>query len=307
MRTAILLLALSTAPATALDVRSYASQVNDVDAVNSHWFETDAGVVLIDAQRLLPEAERALEHLRASTDAPVVAIVVTHAHTDHYGGLPIWVEAFPDAAIHTDATTLASIREDARGFIEMRRERHGERFATQEALNAAVEDAVPVEDGSETTIGGMTLRFRIEEASEAESTVIVEVPGESAVFIGDLVNVGVPAVPFESVETWLAQLPDLADRYEGWTLYQGHGPAPLSEGAIEEQARFLRALDEGVRDAASDDVVTQAELDAIVFELEAGWPFHAGVAGGTRREILAFAAERVAAQIGAETAGEDAG
>ena len=107
------LLAVSAQAQTEFVVHSYASQVKDVDSVNSHWFETAGGVVLIDTQRILPEAERALEHLRASTDQDVTAIVVTHAHTDHYGGLPVWVEAFPEATIYTDETTLASIRTDA--------------------------------------------------------------------------------------------------------------------------------------------------------------------------------------------------
>ncbi|MBE9048121.1 MBL fold metallo-hydrolase [Pleurocapsales cyanobacterium LEGE 10410] len=120
-----------------LKVWSYASQVNDVDAVNSHWFETSEGVVAIDAQRLLPEAERALEHLRRTIDAPVTAMVITHAHTDHYGGLPVWKTAFPHARIFTDETTLQSIRTDGRGFIAARKERHGDRFANHDDLKAA--------------------------------------------------------------------------------------------------------------------------------------------------------------------------
>ena len=54
-----------------------------------------------------------------------------------------------------------------------------------------------------------------------------------------------------------------------------------------------------------DGTLSAGERDGIVFALEAEWPFHAGVAGQTRREILAFGAERVALQMDATV--EDAG
>ena len=280
-------------------VFTYASQVNDVDAVNSHWFETDAGVVLIDGQRLLSEAERALAHLRASTDRDVTAIVVTHAHTDHYGGLPVWVEAFPDATIYTDETTLVSIRTDAKGFIAARMKRHGDRFATQESLTAAVEKAVVVTDGETITIGQTPIRFEIFAASEAESTVMAALPEQNIVFIGDLINSGVPAIPFESLETWLDQLDEIEATFGDATLYQGHGPAPVGMADLADQRRFLLRLQELVADAAEDGELSGAEREEIVFMLEAEWPFYSGVGGNTRQEMLAFDADTVAEQMGA--------
>ena len=290
-------------PAHGLKVRSYASQVNDVDAVNSHWFETDEGVVLVDAQRILPEAERALEHLRASSDAPVVAIVVTHAHTDHYGGLPVWTEAFPAARVYLDRVTHRSIVADGRGFIDARRRRHGRRFASHEALREAVSDAIAIEDGSEIEIGGERLRFHVLGPSEAEAATVVELPDENVAFVGDLVNVGMPAVPFESLPSWLDQLDALEARLGDDALYQGHGPAPVDAKAIAEQRRFLVRLDELVRQAATDESISAAERESIVFALEAEWPFYAGVAGEDRRAILGFAVERVGKGLGVRVAG----
>ncbi len=298
-----LALTLALMPTTALAdlaVHSYASQVRDVDSVNSHWFETDAGTVLIDAQRLLPEAERALRHLRATTEQPVTAIIVSHAHTDHYGGLPVWLEAFPEAEVITDATTLASIRSDARGFIEMRNQRHGDRFATQDALTEAVADATVVSDGEVRQIGGTTLRFDIFGPSEAESTLTVTIEEADLAFIGDLVNVGAPAVPFEDVEAWLDQLDTLTTRYDvDDRLHIGHGPSPVDLDEVAAQRVFLTALRDRVAGALDgDDVLTPEEMDGIVFAMEADWPFLEGVAGNTRQEVLAFAAKRVALQLG---------
>lgn len=293
--------------ATAQDepqVRSYASQVNDVDSVNSHWFETADGVVLIDAQRLLPEAERALEHLRATTDAPVTDILVTHAHTDHYGGLPVWTEAFPEARVHMDAATLASIREDGRGFIAMRGERHGERFASQEALTEVVAGANVVASGDTLTVGGIEMGFEVLGPSEAEATLVVDLPAHGAAFIGDLVNVGAPGVPFEDVDGWLAQLDALEARFDDDDrLHIGHGPSPVDVDAIAEQRRFLEALRDGVEVALDDGAMSEAEVERVVFDLEAGWPFYEGVAGNTCREVLAFAVAQVAEQLGGQVEG----
>ncbi|MEM1049736.1 MAG: MBL fold metallo-hydrolase [Pseudomonadota bacterium] len=309
--TLIALSAVMASPARALAeeirVNTYASQVNDVDSANNHWFETESGVVLIDAQRLLPEAERALRHLRATTSRPVVAIVITHAHTDHYGGLPVWTDAFPEARVITDATTLQSIRTDGRGFIAMRNQRHGDRFATRERLTKAVEAAEVVDVGDVLEIGGATLSFDVFGPSEAEATLLVTIEDANIAFVGDLINVGAPAVPFENVDNWLAQLDTLAARYGAADrLHIGHGPSPVRVGEIAEQRRFLNALRGAVvAGLENDNVLDAAEIDRIVFDLEAAWPFLQGVAGNTRREVLAFAAERVALQLGSETADKD--
>ena len=162
-----------------------------------------------------------------------------------------------------------------------------------------MEDAVTVTDGETITVGETPIRFEVFAASEAESTVMAALPEQNVVFIGDLINVGVPAVPFESLETWLDQLDEIEASFGTATLYQGHGPAPVGMEDLADQRRFLLRLQELVTGAVGDGELSGAERDDIVFTLEAEWPFYSGVAGNIRQEMLAFNADTVAGQIGA--------
>lgn len=291
--------ALQVTQSDELTVRTYASQIKDVDSVNTHWFDTDAGIVVIDAQRILPEAEQAIAHLRASTDQPVVAIFITHPHTDHYGGLPVWKRAFPEAVVYASEVTLRSIREDGRGFNAARRERHGERFATQQQLAAATAEARQLSDEEEIEFGDITVKAEHLAPSESEGATVISIASERIVFVGDLINVGVPAVPFENLDTWLNQLEELGSAYGNYAIFQGHGPAPVTAEQIGAQRRFLNDLASAVSSRIGDQRLSRQEVADIAFELEGAWPFLSGVAGNTRREIFAAAAGMVAAQMGA--------
>lgn len=53
-------------------------------------------LILIDPQFLLPEAEQVVELIKA-TGKRLTTIYTTHAHPDHFLGVPAILEAFPDA------------------------------------------------------------------------------------------------------------------------------------------------------------------------------------------------------------------
>ena len=64
-------------------------QVRGLDIANMTLIEGDTGVIVVDTLTSVEGAEAALKLYRAHRgDRPVVAVIYTHTHTDHWGGSP---------------------------------------------------------------------------------------------------------------------------------------------------------------------------------------------------------------------------
>ena len=94
-------------------------------SVNSWVLEGDEGVVLIDVQRSLALCREAAEAVSA-TGQPLLAILLTHPHPDHFGGLQEVLEAFPDTPVYASEATTEIKATDANGFIAATKEVLGE-------------------------------------------------------------------------------------------------------------------------------------------------------------------------------------
>ncbi|MEM1289464.1 MAG: MBL fold metallo-hydrolase [Pseudomonadota bacterium] len=65
-------------------------------------------MLLIDAQLTVPNAQRLVQTL-AATGKDLETVFITHAHPDHFLGLPIILEAFPGANVVAHATVQPAI------------------------------------------------------------------------------------------------------------------------------------------------------------------------------------------------------
>jgi glyoxylase-like metal-dependent hydrolase (beta-lactamase superfamily II) len=113
---------LANSPATRSAVTIHRYESPKMDAVNLYWIEATQGIILVDAGRFLSQARYALEEIRSQSNKPIIGILLTHPHTDHYGGLPVFARAaVKDVPIYASEITANDIRTDGQGFVLLKR------------------------------------------------------------------------------------------------------------------------------------------------------------------------------------------
>jgi glyoxylase-like metal-dependent hydrolase (beta-lactamase superfamily II) len=66
--------------------------------VNSFIFSNGQSLIVMDVQRKTYEAEKLVEVIKAK-NLPLTHIFISHGHTDHFTGMPLFRREFPDAEI----------------------------------------------------------------------------------------------------------------------------------------------------------------------------------------------------------------
>ena len=223
--------------------------------VNSYLVETDDGVVAIDGNLLVSDARA----FRARLDAlhkPLLAVLVTHGHPDHFNGVVELVRGQGDVPIYATPEGKAVIDEVA----EPKRAQWTPTYGDEWPRETAYPDAV-VNDGETLAIGGLRIRAHelgpCESASEA--VYVVEGAGRR--------RARSPSPATSSTTATTATTPtaspppgcDALDRAPALlagvdTLYPGHG-RPAGPEALDAQRRYQLMLREAVRNLAGGDAV----------------------------------------------------
>jgi cyclase len=254
------------------------------------WGWSNAGLVVDGDQSLLvdtlfdePLTAQMLRAMRSTTGiAPedIATLVNTHANGDHTHGNAL----VPNAEI---IATTAAAREMAelppamvaglmagaqQGQLGAAGEMLAEVFAPFELATARGKAPTRTfEDQLDLRVGDKEVRLKKLGPAHTAGDLVVHVPGDRAVFTGDILFVDVTPIMWAGpLGNWLAACEWILD-LDVETIVPGHGPL-ADRQAVNRMAEYLRYVDREARARHAAGVpATEAALDIVLGEFR-HWP-----------------------------------
>ena len=225
--------------------------------VNAYLIEGEREVIVVDGT-LTVSGGRAVRQRVVETGKPLAALVLTHAHPDHYGG-SIEVVADSDAPIVAAAGVDHVIRRDDALKEEILRPMFGDEWPRDRAFPTQVLD-----DGAELSFGDIELTLRDLGPGESHHDTMWLLSDGKAVFSGDQAYNHMHCYLADGRwEEWLTNIESLTAGLEPEALlHVGHGD-PAGPGLLAWQRDYIGHFVDAVRMADwSDDIRAQEEVAA---------------------------------------------
>jgi len=207
--------------------------------VNSFIFSNGISLAVMDVQRKTYEAKKLVEQIKGK-GLPLKYILISHGHTDHFTGMPLFLKEFPQAQI---VVANEDIKRDIKTYaIYMM---SGGETGAEPALEPPLRPKTPdnpggfdyennihvLPDNRLTLVGGGTLELTTDyKQAEAKHTTTVYSPDLNALFLSDLGYNHVHLwmgddISRQDIANWREELLRIKARYADLnpTVYPGHG------------------------------------------------------------------------------------
>jgi glyoxylase-like metal-dependent hydrolase (beta-lactamase superfamily II) len=211
---------------------------------NAGFVVTPKGVVVVDALGSPALAQNLIKEIKKITSQKIVAVIVTHYHADHIYGLQEFKKIGAKIYAQNEGRNYLSSETAKQRLIASRAE-----FSPWIDKNTRLQAAdIWIDREYKLTVGGIDFLISRVGPAHAPEDLIIYVPTENALFVGDLVFRGrIPYVGNADSKGWLASL-DRIDQFKPKIVIPGHGA--ISTNPVED-IRFTRAYLQYLRQSMS--------------------------------------------------------
>ena len=231
-------------------IHSYLSPADGFH-VNTQMIEGPTAVVIFDGQLLLPYAGEVASYAQA-LGKPVDRIILSHAHTDHWSGLQVLTDRFPDARVFALDGVADQLRARGQARLDSFRPIYGDRIATKVTIPTET-----IIEGLQR-IDGITYDFKRFVDAESDLQLAALLPEQKVLMAFDLVfspNEHAFTV-VDHFDHWMIILEQLKALQGYDTITIGHD-TPVHRSAIDSTITYVRRAKE--IHAASADAKTYGE------------------------------------------------
>jgi glyoxylase-like metal-dependent hydrolase (beta-lactamase superfamily II) len=259
--------------------------------VNSYLVEGAEGVVAIDSPLLISDGRAFRARLQA-LKKPLLGVLVTHPHPDHYNTIT-------ELLAGEDVPVIAhrDVDREIRAHDDAKRAQWSPMFGDEWPAGATFPNRTVTD---EETVELGNLRFTAWDFGpcESESETVWLLGDGDVAFIGDLAFNGTHAYLADGhTDAWLLALDRAEDAFSGIrTLFVGHGP-PATLAVLAEQRRYLLMARETIaRVATGRPQLGEHEANRVTTQMERYLP------GAPLGWLVGAGASAVAAELAREAA-----
>ena len=231
-------------------------------STSSYWIEGPEGLILIDTQFLLSEAEQFVDWAEQVTGKKAVLAIVLHANPDKFNG----TEVLRRRGIRV--VTSEQVRALIPHVHEIRTASFYERYKPDYPTQVPLPDSFGAAT-TELSAGGVTVKAHVVGAGCSAAHVVVEYEGH--LFAGDLVaNNAHSWLELGKTDEWLQRIGEMQALHPKW-VHPGRGPSG-SAGLLDMERAYLERVVAEVAAEKPQGAPTDEALGRIRSRLVAAYP-----------------------------------
>lgn len=222
--------------------------------VNSFIFSNGTSLLVMDVQRKTYEAQKLVDLIK-SKNLPLTHILITHGHTDHFTGMPLFLKEFPDAKIIVANEDIKRDIKDYAMYMDSGGETEAEPALERPLRPKTAENPRGFDyensihilpENKVTLIGGGTIELTTDyKPAEADHITTVYSPDLNALFLSDFGYHQVhhwmgDDISRQDIANWQEELLNIKNRYadRNPVIYPGHGD-PTDMNMFDTMIRYM--------------------------------------------------------------------